>query len=117
MYQTLHVFEQRSDPSAPGPPRPPQTRREPSRCPQTPPHSDRGDGGTSDAELCTTLRRIGRGDPGVAIGKFARILFVLGFDRRLGEIADAGQGGVGLDLETERLPARIRLRRADSEAP
>ena len=58
----------------------------------------------------TTLHRIERGDPGVALGNYARVLFVLGLHRRLGELADPGQDIVGLDLEADRLPERIRLR-------
>ena len=58
----------------------------------------------------TTLHRIERGDPGVALGNYARVLFVLGLHRRLGELADPGQDVVGLDLEAERLPERIRVR-------
>ena len=58
----------------------------------------------------TTLHRIERGDPGVAVGNYARVLFVLGLHRRLGELADPGQDVVGLDLEADRLPERIRLR-------
>ena len=58
----------------------------------------------------TTLHRIERGDPGVALGNYARVLFVLGLDRRLGDLADPGQDVVGLDLEADRLPARIHVR-------
>lgn len=58
----------------------------------------------------TTLHRIERGDPGVALGNYSRVLFMLGLHRRLGELADPGQDVVGLDLEAERLPERIRLR-------
>lgn len=64
----------------------------------------------------TTLHRIERGDPGVSLGNYARVLWVLGLHRRLGELADAATDPVGLELETERLPKRIRLRHADFEA-
>lgn len=57
----------------------------------------------------TTLHRIERGDPGVSIGNYARVLFVLGLERGLRDLADPGQDVVGLDLEAERLPQRIHL--------
>lgn len=57
-----------------------------------------------------TLHRIERGDPGVALGNYARVLFVLGLEKRLLQLADPGEDVVGLDLEAERLPKRIRLR-------
>lgn len=56
-----------------------------------------------------TLHRIERGDPGVALGNYARVLFVLGLEQRLRELADPGQDALGLDLEADRLPKRIRL--------
>ncbi len=55
----------------------------------------------------TTLYRIERGDPGVSLGNYARVLFVLGLERGLSALADPGHDGVGLDLEAERLPRRI----------
>ena len=57
-----------------------------------------------------TLHRIERGDPGVALGNYARVLFVLGLEERLRELADPGRDGLGLDLEAGRLPKRVRLR-------
>lgn len=59
----------------------------------------------------TTLHRIERGDPGVAFGNYARVLFVLGLEGRIGDLADPGQDVVGLDLEADRLPKRIRLQK------
>ena len=57
----------------------------------------------------TTLHRIERGDPGVALGNYACVLFVLGLERRIRELAAPQHDVVGLDLEAERLPRRIRL--------
>ena len=57
-----------------------------------------------------TLHRIERGDPGVALGNYARVLFVLGLERRLRELADPGRDALGLELEADRLPQRVRLR-------
>lgn len=59
----------------------------------------------------TTLHRIERGDPGVALGNYGRVLFVLGLEGRIGDLADPGQDVVGLDLEADRLPKRVRLQK------
>jgi DNA-binding XRE family transcriptional regulator len=55
-----------------------------------------------------TLYRIERGDPRVAMGSYATVLFVLGMLDRLSQVAAATQDQVGLDLEDEILPKRIR---------
>ena len=55
-----------------------------------------------------TLRKVERGDPGVALGIFATVLFVLGLTPRLADLADTKSDEVGLQLEEERLPKRIR---------
>ena len=54
-----------------------------------------------------TLRRIEQGDPKVAFGIVATVLFVLGLHNRLAELADAAQDRLGLDLQSESLPQRI----------
>ncbi|MGH9569271.1 MAG: hypothetical protein ACRD4F_06510 [Candidatus Angelobacter sp.] len=58
-----------------------------------------------------TLLKIEKGDPGVAVGSYATLLFVLGLTERLAELADPARDAVGLQLEEERLPQRIRRRR------
>lgn len=60
----------------------------------------------------TTLVKVEKGDPGVGIGIYATVLFVLGRIDRLAELADPAQDTVGLQLEEERLPQRIRGPRA-----
>jgi transcriptional regulator with XRE-family HTH domain len=55
-----------------------------------------------------TLAKIEKGDPGVSMGAYASLLFVLGMTDRLADIADARFDGAGLALEEERLPKRIR---------
>lgn len=55
-----------------------------------------------------TLAKIEKGDPGVSIGAYASLLFVMGMTERLADIADARFDGVGLALEEDRLPKRIR---------
>jgi transcriptional regulator with XRE-family HTH domain len=59
----------------------------------------------------TTLFKLEQGDPGVSIGIIGKVLFVLGMDERLNEIADIRRDEHGLALEEERLPKRIRLKR------
>ena len=56
----------------------------------------------------TTLNKIEKGDPGVSLRNYANVLFVLGMTERLGDLADAKMDTVGLELEEERLPQRIR---------
>ena len=55
-----------------------------------------------------TLIRVERGDPSVSIGSYATVLFVLGMTERLADVADAKNDPVGLQLEEENLPKRIR---------
>lgn len=55
-----------------------------------------------------TLRKVERGDPGVSLGIYATVMFVLGLTPRLADLADARSDEVGLQLEEEHLPQRIR---------
>ena len=59
----------------------------------------------------TTLVKIEKGDPGVAIGNYATVLFVMGMAERLADLAEARNDSVGLQLEEEHLPQRIRIAR------
>jgi transcriptional regulator with XRE-family HTH domain len=59
-----------------------------------------------------TLTRVERGDPGVSIGIYATVLFVLGMDQRIGELADPSSDAVGLVLDEEQLPQRVRSGKA-----
>ncbi len=65
----------------------------------------------------STLVRVEKGDPGVSMGIYASVLFVLGMADRLGDIVDAARDPVGLSLEEERLPRRIRGARPPSSPP
>ena len=56
----------------------------------------------------TTLVKIEKGEPGVAIGNYAIVLFVLGMTERLADLADPKADTLGLQLEEEHLPQRIR---------
>jgi len=55
-----------------------------------------------------TITRVERGDPGVALGIYATVLFVLGLADRLGALADPATDQVGLTLAEEQLPKRVR---------
>ena len=56
----------------------------------------------------TTLVKIEKGDPGVALGIYATVLFVMGMVERLADVADPRHDSIGLQLEEEHLPQRIR---------
>lgn len=58
-----------------------------------------------------TLFRIERGDGSVSLGGYAAVLFSLGMIDRLADIADPRFDGIGLEVEEEHLPKRIRLKR------
>jgi transcriptional regulator with XRE-family HTH domain len=58
-----------------------------------------------------TLNRVEKGDPRVSAGAYATVLFALGMADRLADVADPRHDTVGLQLEEERLPERIRLSR------
>lgn len=56
-----------------------------------------------------TIARIEHGDPRVAMGTWATVLFALGLADRLRDLAAPGRDEVGLALEDERLPIRVRI--------
>jgi DNA-binding XRE family transcriptional regulator len=62
-----------------------------------------------------TLHKLEKGDPGVALGTCATVLYALGMGDRLSDIADIRHDAVGLELEEERLPKRIRIPRQRPE--
>jgi transcriptional regulator with XRE-family HTH domain len=59
----------------------------------------------------TTLNKVEKGDAGVALGNYAAVLFALGMVERLQDLADPRHDALGLELEEEHLPERIRLSR------
>lgn len=59
----------------------------------------------------STYRRVEQGDPTVTLGAYAMALFVLGFGGPLGDLVDSRRDDVGLQLEEERLPKRVRVRK------
>lgn len=55
-----------------------------------------------------TLVKIEKGDPSVALGLYATVLFTLNMADRFADLADVKSDAVGLQLEEENLPQRIR---------
>ena len=60
-----------------------------------------------------TLSKIEKGDDGVSLGAYAKVIFVLGMIGRLVELADPTSDKLGLDLEAKNLPQRIRISRKE----
>lgn len=58
-----------------------------------------------------TLNKVEKGDPGVSVGTYATVLFTLGMAERLADVADPRHDALGMELEEEHLPERIRLSR------
>ncbi|MCY4206001.1 MAG: helix-turn-helix domain-containing protein [Bacteroidetes bacterium] len=56
----------------------------------------------------STFTRIEKGDPTVSMGAYLSVLAVLGLSKNLGQIADRENDTLGLDLDEDRLPRRIR---------
>jgi len=59
-----------------------------------------------------TYSRLERGDPSVAMGAYAMALFVLGFGNALGDLVDVRCDDVGLQLDEEHLPKRVRVKKS-----
>lgn len=55
-----------------------------------------------------TLNKIEKGEPGTSLGSYASVLFVLGLEGRIADLADIKTDELGLRLDEERLPQRIR---------
>jgi hypothetical protein len=62
----------------------------------------------------TTWLKVEKGDPGVLVGTYICVLFVLGLVDRVSALADPSTDNVGLRLEEEQLPQRIRQRKRKS---
>jgi len=58
-----------------------------------------------------TYLRVEKGDPKVTLGIYAMALFVLGFPDVFGTVADASRDEIGLALDEEHLPKRVRVKR------
>lgn len=57
----------------------------------------------------STIGKIEKGDPTTSIGGYGAVLFVLGMDKRLGDLVDSMHDIIGRRLEDENLPKRIRI--------
>ena len=64
-----------------------------------------------------TLHKVEKGEPGVAAGTYATVLFSLGMAGRLADVADARHDAVGLAIEEGHLPERVRLPRRNKLKP
>src|SRR5271167_4152586 len=60
----------------------------------------------------TTWLKVEKGDPGVLAGTYAKVLFVLGLVEKIAQLADPASDSVGLRLEEEQLPRRIRHKKS-----
>ncbi len=60
----------------------------------------------------STYARVEKGDPAVALGIYAMALFVLGFGEVFGGLTDARRDEQGLLLDEDRLPKRVRIKKA-----
>jgi len=75
----------------------------------------RVDPGLDPLEVEVDRHAVEKGEPAVSLGAYATVLFVLGFAERLGDLADPGTDELGLALEGERLPQRIRRPRKPAQ--
>ncbi|WP_295635242.1 helix-turn-helix transcriptional regulator [Novosphingobium sp.] len=57
----------------------------------------------------STLQKVEQGDPGVSLGVYATVLFILGLSERIADLADVSTDILGLQLDEERLPQRVRV--------
>ncbi len=55
-----------------------------------------------------TLQKVEQGDPGVSLGVYATVLFILGLSERIADLADVITDSVGLQLDEDRLPKWVR---------
>jgi hypothetical protein len=55
------------------------------------------------------LQKVEEGDPGVSLGVYATVLFILGLSERIADLADVATDQVGLQLDEDRLPQRVRV--------
>lgn len=62
----------------------------------------------------STYLKVEKGDPSVSMGIYAMALFVLGFGDAVGDIVDPRRDDVGLLLDADRLPRRVRPKKAST---
>jgi transcriptional regulator with XRE-family HTH domain len=59
----------------------------------------------------TTLTKVEKGDPSVALGIYASVIFILGLVSYIEDLLDTNKDELGRFLENEKLPRRIRNKR------
>lgn len=59
----------------------------------------------------TTLAKVEKGDPRLSMGSYATMLFLLGLERDLADLADVRHDTTGLRIADEHLPQRIHTSR------
>lgn len=64
-----------------------------------------------------TLQKVEQGDPSVSLGIYATVLFILGMVDRVGALAEPREDHLGMALDQERLPKRVRSIRARLAPP
>ncbi len=64
-----------------------------------------------------TLYKVERGSPSVSMGIYATVLAILGLADRLAQAADRRNDSLGLDIEEDRLPRKVRPRRRTPTPP
>ena len=60
-----------------------------------------------------TLTKIEKGEEGVSLGAYAKVIFILGMIKKLAELIEPKFDELGLGLEAENLPKRIRIPRKE----
>ena len=58
-----------------------------------------------------TLTRVEKGDTGVSLGIYAKVMFVLGLIKNLYDLADPDKDVLGRRYDTETLPKRVRYKK------
>lgn len=61
-----------------------------------------------------TLYKLERGDPSVSIGIYAAVLAILNLVENLGDVADRSNDELGLDIDEDNLPEKIKLKKRRS---
>ena len=56
----------------------------------------------------STYLRVEKGDPTVTLGIYAMAFFILGYPDVFGKLIDPSRDEIGLSLDEERLPKRVR---------
>lgn len=63
-----------------------------------------------------TYLKVERGDPTTGLGVYAMALFVLGIGTPFSDLVDVSTDNQGLILDVERLPERVRRKKAQTQS-